>query len=83
MTFPMTTAEPKRYFSTFKRMKSYLRNAFNQKRLIGLYMISIEKEILSLISNFKEKVIEFFCHVKEILFFNFFLASCIFYYICK
>lgn len=64
VTIPMTTAEPERCFSTLKRVKSYLRNTMNQERLTALSMISIEKNMISQITNFNEKVIEKFCQCK-------------------
>ena len=42
LTTPMTTAEPERFFSTLKRVKTFLRSTMKQERLNALAMISVE-----------------------------------------
>uniref|UniRef100_A0A8D8VVN1 Zinc finger MYM-type protein 1 n=1 Tax=Cacopsylla melanoneura TaxID=428564 RepID=A0A8D8VVN1_9HEMI len=60
VTVPMTTAEPERCFSTLKRIKTYQRNSTSQDRLLALAMVSVEKNMISRISDFNTKVIEKF-----------------------
>ncbi|KAE9522768.1 hypothetical protein AGLY_016809 [Aphis glycines] len=43
-TLPVTSATPERTFSTFKRLKTYLRSTISQKRLNGLAFTKINKE---------------------------------------
>lgn len=65
ITMPMTPAEPERCFSTLKKIKSFLINNMGQDRLTALSMVSIEKNIISQIKDFNEKVIEKFCRAKK------------------
>ncbi|XP_029340933.1 zinc finger MYM-type protein 1-like [Acyrthosiphon pisum] len=44
-TLPVSTATPKRSFSTLKRLKTYLRSTMNETRLNGLAMMSIHGDI--------------------------------------
>ncbi|XP_016661809.1 52 kDa repressor of the inhibitor of the protein kinase-like [Acyrthosiphon pisum] len=44
-TLPVSTACPERPFSSLKRIKSYLRNTISEKRLNGLAMLSIHRDI--------------------------------------
>ncbi|XP_008189654.1 52 kDa repressor of the inhibitor of the protein kinase-like [Acyrthosiphon pisum] len=44
-TLPVSTACPERSFSSLKRIKSYLRNTISEKRLNGLAMLSIHRDI--------------------------------------
>ncbi|ESO12395.1 hypothetical protein HELRODRAFT_62880, partial [Helobdella robusta] len=44
-TLPVSTATAERSFSSMKRIKSYLRNSTSGKRLNGLALLSIHKEI--------------------------------------
>jgi len=44
-TIPMSTATPKRTFSSLKRLKTYLRNSTGETRLNGLALMSIHREI--------------------------------------
>ncbi|XP_050064207.1 52 kDa repressor of the inhibitor of the protein kinase-like [Aphis gossypii] len=44
-TLPVSTACPERSFSSLKRIKSYLRNTMSEKRLNGLAMLSIHRDI--------------------------------------
>jgi hypothetical protein len=44
VTIPMTTAEPERYFSSMKRIKTFLRNTMNEDRLTALAMLSFKKK---------------------------------------
>ncbi|KAJ4436106.1 hypothetical protein ANN_18733, partial [Periplaneta americana] len=43
VTAPMTTAQPERYFSTLKKVKTFLRNTMTQDCLAALAMLSVEK----------------------------------------
>ena len=58
LTIPGTVASAERSFSKLNLIKSYLRSTMSQKRLRGLTILSIEKEMLveleckNLISNF-------------------------------
>ena len=58
LTIPVIIASTERSFSKLKLIKSYLRSTMSQKRLRGLTILSIEKEMLveleckNLISNF-------------------------------
>lgn len=65
ITTPMTTAEPERCFSSLKRIKSFLRNTMSQDRLNALAMLSIEKSLVSNISDFNTRVIEKFGSKKD------------------
>ncbi|XP_067284102.1 zinc finger MYM-type protein 1-like isoform X2 [Pseudorasbora parva] len=62
---PMTTAEAKRCFSTLKRIKTFLRNSMTQERLNALAMLSVEKKLVTEITDFNQKVIEKFASQKE------------------
>ena len=61
LTIPVTVASVERTFSKLKLIKSYLRATMSQKRLNGLVILSIEKNMLekidykSLINNFASK----------------------------
>ncbi|ESN97057.1 hypothetical protein HELRODRAFT_153381, partial [Helobdella robusta] len=44
-TLPVSTATAERSFSSMKRIKPYLRNSTSEKRLNGLALLSIHKEI--------------------------------------
>jgi hypothetical protein len=46
ITVPMTTAEAERFFSTQKRIKTFLRSMMSQERLAALAMLSIEKIVI-------------------------------------
>ena len=58
LTIPVTVTSAERSFSKLKLIKSYLSSTMSQKRLRGLTILSIEKEMLveleckNLISNF-------------------------------
>lgn len=43
LTCPVSTASAERYFSSLKRLKTYLRNTMGQERLSGLALMTIEK----------------------------------------
>ncbi|KAI7790043.1 putative zinc finger MYM-type protein 1-like [Triplophysa rosa] len=64
ITTPMTTAEAERCFSTFKRVKTFLRNSMTQERLNALAMLSMEKRMVTEIIDFNQKVIEKFASQK-------------------
>jgi hypothetical protein len=66
-TLPITTATPKRTFSTLKRLKIYLRNATGDDRLTGLALLSVHRniivgpeEVINHFSNEKIRNITFF-----------------------
>ncbi|XP_056306384.1 uncharacterized protein LOC130218267 [Danio aesculapii] len=65
VTTPMTTAEAERCFSTLKRVKTFLRNSMTQERLNALAMLSIEKRLVTEMTDFNQKVIEKFASQKE------------------
>ncbi|CAI6353633.1 unnamed protein product [Macrosiphum euphorbiae] len=44
-TLPISTASNKRTFSSLKRIKTYLRNTISEKRLNGLAMLNIHREV--------------------------------------
>ncbi|XP_060845842.1 52 kDa repressor of the inhibitor of the protein kinase-like [Rhopalosiphum padi] len=44
-TLPVSTATAERPFSTLKRIKTYLRNSMSEKRLNGLAMLSIHRDL--------------------------------------
>ncbi|CAL9700934.1 unnamed protein product [Knipowitschia caucasica] len=54
LTIPATTASVERSFSALKRLKTYTRNRTDQGRLSSLAMISIEKERLLKLKQYKE-----------------------------
>ncbi len=56
ITTPMTTAEAERCFSTLKRIKTFLRNSMTQERLNALAMLSMEKRLVTEITDFNQKV---------------------------
>ena len=56
ITTPMTTAESERYFSTLKRIKTFLRNSMTQDRLNALAMLSMEKKLIRDIPDFNKRV---------------------------
>lgn len=64
-TIPMTTAEAERCFSTLKRIKTFLRSTMCQERLTALAMLAVEKEMISNIHNFNERVIDVFVSRKD------------------
>ncbi|XP_077306124.1 zinc finger MYM-type protein 1-like [Lithobates pipiens] len=65
ITTPMTTAEAERCFSTLKRIKTFLRNSMTQERLNALAMLSMEKRVVTEMTDFNQKVIEKFASQKE------------------
>ncbi|KAM3863784.1 cytosolic phospholipase A2 gamma-like [Diretmus argenteus] len=60
ITTPMTTAEAERCFSTLKRIKTFLRNTMTQDRLNALTMMSMEKKLVTEMTDFNQRVIERF-----------------------
>lgn len=62
ITTPITTTETKRCFSTLKRIKTFLRDNMNQERLNALAMLSVEKKLVTEMSDFNQKVIEKFAN---------------------
>jgi len=64
LTIHVTVASAKISFSRLKLIKSYLRSTMSQKRLNGLALISIEKDMLkeidydSLINNFASQKVQ-------------------------
>ncbi|XP_049336876.1 uncharacterized protein LOC125802536 [Astyanax mexicanus] len=65
ITTPMTTAEAERCFSTLKRIKTFLRNSMTQDRLNALAMLSMEKTLVTEMTDFNKNVIEKFAGQKE------------------
>jgi hypothetical protein len=69
LTIPSTSVSVERNFSCLKRIKSYLRNSMTEERLSFLAKISIEKELINIISKndqkFYEKIIEKFALLKD------------------
>ncbi|KAJ8025702.1 Zinc finger MYM-type protein 1 [Holothuria leucospilota] len=65
ITTPMSSSEAERCFSTLKRVKTFLRNTMSDDRLNALAMLSIEKKFIRESSNFNQRVIEMFAHLKE------------------
>uniref|UniRef100_A0A096M8U2 HAT C-terminal dimerisation domain-containing protein n=1 Tax=Poecilia formosa TaxID=48698 RepID=A0A096M8U2_POEFO len=66
ITTPMTTAEAERCFSTLKGIKTFLRNSMTQDRLNALAMLSMEKRLVTEMTDFNNKnVIEKFAGQKE------------------
>jgi len=64
ITIPMSTAESENFFSTLKRIKTFLRNTMHQERLSALAMLYIEKNFVMNIVDFNNKVIELFASSK-------------------
>jgi hypothetical protein len=64
-TIPMTSVESERCFSTLKRIKSFMRNTMSQDRLNALAMLSIEKKMISSMSDFNIRVIDVFSRSKN------------------
>lgn len=65
ITVPVSSAEAERCFSTLKRIKTFLRNTMSQDRLSSLAMLSIEKDFITNIPNFNNKVIHKFVQLKS------------------
>lgn len=57
-TLPVTVATVERSFSTLKRIKTYLRNTTEEKRLNGLALMSIHREIEISVSEVLDKFCE-------------------------
>uniref|UniRef100_A0A087XJB4 HAT C-terminal dimerisation domain-containing protein n=1 Tax=Poecilia formosa TaxID=48698 RepID=A0A087XJB4_POEFO len=57
ITNPMTSAESEKYFSTLKKIKSFLRSYMGQERLNALATLFIEQELIQRLPDFNEKVI--------------------------
>jgi hypothetical protein len=62
LTLPVTAAAGERSFSKLKILKNYLRSQMSQDRLVGLAMISIEKELAYNVDM--EKVVSDFTNAK-------------------
>ncbi|CAI9720695.1 finger MYM-type 1-like [Octopus vulgaris] len=63
LTIPSTTASVERSFSALSRIKTYQRNATGERRLSGLALMSIEKDLLQELmkrEDFYENVIDIF-----------------------
>lgn len=65
ITTPMTTAEAERCFSTLKRVKTFLRNTMTQERLNALAILSMERRIVTEMTDFNLKVTEKFSNLKD------------------
>lgn len=64
-TIPMTTAEAERFFSTLKRIKTFLRSTMGQERFTALAMLTIKIQMTGDILDFNERVINIFAIQKE------------------
>ena len=62
---PISTADSKRSFSTTKRIKTFLRNTMLQDRLNSLVYLSIQKEYISKITDYNNKVINIFEQIND------------------
>lgn len=62
LTFPVSVATGERSFSKLKLIKTYLRSTISQERLVGLALISIEKELCDKLDV--NKIIEKFASIK-------------------
>lgn len=62
LTLPVTVASNERSFSKLKLIKNYLRSTMSEERLIGLAMMSIEKDISNDIDY--DKIIDEFAGMK-------------------
>ena len=65
LTTPTTTAEFERWFSTLKRIKTFLCSTTGTDRLSALAMISIADDMISEIKDFNRKVIDHFATAKS------------------
>lgn len=65
VTTPMITPESERCFKTLKRIRTFLGNTLQQERLTILCMLAVEKQFVSQIYNFNEKVVEKYFARKE------------------
>lgn len=65
LTMPTSTAEAERCFSTLKRIQTFLRNSRTQERLNAMAMLSIEKRLVTEMTDFNQKVIDKFASQKE------------------
>jgi len=65
LTIPMSTCEAERCFSSLKRIKTFLRNTMAEERLSALAMLSIERDFITQIKNFNERVMTKFITSKE------------------
>lgn len=57
-TMPITVASGERSFSKLKIIKNYLRTTMTQERLVGLSIMSIERELLKSL-NYDDLITEF------------------------
>lgn len=63
---PILTVESERFFSTLKRLKTFLRNYIGQKRLNALAVLSIQKRNISNnIPNLNKEIIDLFATLKH------------------
>ena len=65
ITTPMTSSEAERCFSTLKRIKTCLRATMMNERLSALAIITSENKLISGMSEFNEKVIDYFASDKN------------------
>ena len=65
ITIPMKTAEAEQCFSTLKRIKMFLRNGVGQERLNALAMLYMERELVSNMPDFNERLIDHYAALKE------------------
>jgi len=62
LTLPITAASAERSFSKLKIIKNYLRSQICQMRLVGLTVLSIEKDVSNKLDM--EEIIEEFATLK-------------------
>ena len=62
---PISTADSEKSFSTLKRIKTFFRNTMLQDRLNSLACLSIHKEYISKIRDYKNKIINIFAQIKD------------------
>lgn len=58
LTTPTITSESERCFKTLKRIRTFLQNTLQQEHLTTLCMLAVEKQFISQIYNFNEKVVD-------------------------
>jgi len=54
ITLPVTTASSERYFSSLRRLKTYLRNTTGENRLNGLAVMNIHRDLVVTTGEIKD-----------------------------
>ncbi|XP_061587233.1 uncharacterized protein LOC133452053 [Cololabis saira] len=65
ITTPMVTMEAERRFSTLSKIKTFLRNTTTRERLNALAILSMEKRLVTEMTDFNQRVIEKFAAQKQ------------------